>query len=105
MRDVYAKGAKIGEERVPSDRLLMFLLKHLDSIRYGKLSGLQPAAIPDPVPAAQARLPGAVGKLVDQPIEADRDWFEQFDRFQRLPEYDRAPARRPRKGVLGATRL
>lgn len=70
---------------MPSDRLLVFLLKHLDSRRYGNLSGLLPCHVPDPVKAAREALPDAVARLADQPIPPDADMHEQFDTFQHFP--------------------
>lgn len=64
-RTIRYRGEVIGEERVPSDRLLIFLLKHLDPMRYGKLSGLLPVKLPDPHDQARALLPETLDELVD----------------------------------------
>ncbi|WP_420142249.1 hypothetical protein [Sphingomonas sp.] len=69
-RKIYHKGEVIGEEYVPSDRLLMFLLRHFDRKRYGNLSGFTPVAMPDPVQAAHAALPRMLDRLGDK---ADED--------------------------------
>src|SRR5688572_18921932 len=36
-REIWRDGKLVAEERTPSDRLLMFLLTHYDSLRYGAL--------------------------------------------------------------------
>jgi hypothetical protein len=87
-RGVYSAGKRVGEEWVPSDRLLMFLLTHLDSQRYGKLSGVLPFHIPDQVAKAQDLLPAANRAIVDQPAHPEADLFEQFETFQPFPAFD-----------------
>ena len=64
-RTIRYRGEVIGEERVPSDRMLIFLLKHLDPMRYGKLSGLLPVEMDNPRDGARALLPATLDALVD----------------------------------------
>jgi hypothetical protein len=68
---IYHKGEKVGEEYVPSDRMLMFLLKHFDRRRYGNLSGFTPVNVPCPVQAARDALPDMLAPLRDSDEEID----------------------------------
>jgi len=84
-RDIWHKGQIVGEERVPSDRLLMYLLKHYDRSRYGNLSGFLPCDVPDPVNVARDVLPELLDDLVDHATPADADQHEQFLILETLP--------------------
>ncbi|WP_188054111.1 hypothetical protein [Sphingosinithalassobacter sp. CS137] len=78
LRQVWHRGECVGEERVPSDRLLIFLLKHFDAMRYGNLSGLIEVDIPDPRAAARAALPALTQALTDSDSPAERLRREDF---------------------------
>ena len=62
----YRDGVLVAERRKPSDRLLMFLLKHLDPVGFGWMEG-RPVAPEPPDPRADSvqALPKAVAKLRD----------------------------------------
>jgi len=81
-RQVRRNGEVVGEERVYSERLLMFLLQRYDSTRYGNLSGLLPVNVPDPTAVARKEMPKLVAKLTDHPDQPDADIH---DYFQALP--------------------
>ena len=72
-RQVWHKGEVVGAERVPSDRLLIFLLKHLDAMRYGSLSGLMEYQLDDPRASAKKALPRALDRLTDAVADAGSD--------------------------------
>lgn len=84
-RSVWRKGVVIGEERVPSDRLLMYLLQHYDRARYGNLSGFLPCDVPDPAAEAREALPGLIEALTDDTTRPPGDGQESF---RLLPELD-----------------
>ena len=65
VREVRWKGEVVGEERVPSDRLLMFLLRHLDPMRFGNLTGVLPYDIQDPRVVAGQQLARALKAFSD----------------------------------------
>ncbi len=66
----YRDGVLVAERRKPSDRLLMFLLKHFDPVSFGWMEGTPVAPeITDPRRDAIDGLPKAVRKLRD----VDRD--------------------------------
>lgn len=64
-RGVWHKGERVGEERVVSDRLLMFLIAGLDKARFGRLSGIVPYVIEDSRAAARRDLPRLGERLAD----------------------------------------
>ncbi|SFS01686.1 hypothetical protein [Sphingomonas jatrophae] len=65
-RPVWHKGEQVGEERRYNDRLLMFLLRHGDPLRFGHLAGLHPHAVADPRDAADGELKRLVHRLTDE---------------------------------------
>jgi len=77
-RGIWRGGELVGEEDVPSDRLLIFLLSHLQPTRFGKLSGLTSVPVKDPVRAAERRLPAIVEELTDIEMPADPDIHESY---------------------------
>ena len=77
-REVRVRGEVVGQEYIPSDRLLIFLLTRFDSMRYGKLSGLLPVPVPDPVETARAEMPALLKGLKDQPDLPDYDHHDSF---------------------------
>lgn len=77
-RAIRKDGRCIGEEYIPSERLLMFLLKHYDQQRYGNLSGLLPVRVPNPVEVAQEELPKLVEGLVDHAKPENPDVHESM---------------------------
>ena len=70
-RTIWHKGEVVGEERVPSDRLLMYLLQHYDRARYGNLSGFTPHPVPCPRGGAAERLPQLLDTLEDSLLPAE----------------------------------
>ena len=84
-RAVWHKGVVIGEERVPSDRLLMYLLQHYDRSRYGNLSSFLPCDVADPVGEAREALPGLIDALTDDTTRPPGDGQESF---RLLPELE-----------------
>jgi len=77
-RGIWHKGERVGEEYVPSDRLLAFLLQRLDRRRFG-VPGETGAAGEgaDPVEAARAALPGLLWALddIDETVEAPKTFL------------------------------
>ena len=62
----YKNGELVGERRKPSDRLLMWLLRHHDPVGFGWLNRPPGKPVDDsfyPVQSARAALPGLVGDL------------------------------------------
>ena len=62
-RGVWHKGELVGEEHVPSDKMLMFLLRHHDPQRYGDFLGLRRRDGRDPAEEASKALPRLLGQL------------------------------------------
>ena len=85
-RKVWHKGEVVGEEFVPSDRLLMYLLKHYDRARYGNLSGLMPIHVPDPMGEASEALPAALATLTDHATPPNADEHECFTILRQLED-------------------
>ena len=73
----YRDGQLVAERRKPSDRLLMFLLRHFDPVGFGWMEG-KPVApeITDPRCDAIGELPKAVRKLRD--VESDASALERI---------------------------
>src|SRR5918993_1050025 len=62
----FRNGELVAERRKPSDRLLMFLLRHFDPVSFGWMEGTPvDPAITDPRQDAIRGLPQAVRKLTD----------------------------------------
>ena len=88
----YRNGELVGERRKPSDRLLMWLLRHHDPVGYGWLARPQDQAVHQsfrPVQWARHELPGLVGALV--PVSRDECPVEvlvtdDFDSIEPTPE-------------------
>ncbi|QIG78968.1 hypothetical protein [Stakelama tenebrarum] len=87
IRQVWQRGEVIGEERVPPDRLLMFLLRHLDPMRFGRLSGLMPADVPNPRDSARAAFSDLAEDLTDSEAEAEPLREEHFAHGL-IPQFD-----------------
>ena len=87
IRQVWQRGECVGEERVPSDKLLMFLIRHLDPMRFGRLSGLMQADVPDPRDTARAAFPELADQLVDSDAEAEPLREEHFAHGL-IPQFD-----------------
>lgn len=86
VRKVWRQGKIIGEEFVPSDRLLIYLLRHYDRTRYGNLSGFTTHKVADPVLAARAALPATLDRLVDHASPPDGDHHECFEILRELED-------------------
>ncbi|WP_109808207.1 hypothetical protein [Sphingosinithalassobacter portus] len=71
LRQVWLRGECVGEERVPSDKLLMFLLRHLDPMRFGRMAGLMQADVRDPRDTARDALPDLADMLADSHADAE----------------------------------
>ena len=63
-RETWRNGELVSETRVPSDKLLMFLLRQLDRHKFGPVDTLN-ASYDDYVPRAVAQLPRWLDKLTD----------------------------------------
>ncbi|MBJ6120350.1 hypothetical protein [Sphingomonas mollis] len=74
-KEIWRDGVLVGHIREPSDRMLMFLLRHLAPARFGREAGTAPAlpVAPDPV-----ALMATMAALADSPVAADPidDWDE-----------------------------
>jgi len=68
---VYRDGALIAEKRVPSDRLLMWLLARLDPKRFAAPWELRADGVADPQGDAQRAFPSLVAALTDTPHERE----------------------------------
>lgn len=90
-RGVWHEGSRVGEEYVPSDRLLMFLLANLLPTRFGKLTGILPCAVPDSVLRAEERLPLLAERFTDAAPADEADRHERFTPLADLPGEDPAP--------------
>jgi hypothetical protein len=64
-RQVWRDGELVLEERKVSDRLLIFLLTHYDSMRYGDLGRLTDVVVRDPRERAREALPQTLAALTD----------------------------------------
>ena len=65
VEQVYREGELIAERRVPSERLLMWLLARLDPRRFAAPWELRGGDASDPQAEAQDALPGLLGALTD----------------------------------------
>lgn len=63
--EVWKDGELVGTRIRPSERLHVFLLTHLAPMQFGKLSGMLPAAVPDPVDTAREALAACADTLAD----------------------------------------
>lgn len=77
-RGIWREGRLVGQEDVPSDRLLMFLLAHLQPTRFGRLSGITPFPVPDLLEKAEGEMPAYVDGLADIAIPPEPDVHESF---------------------------
>jgi hypothetical protein len=66
---VWQEGALVAEKRVPSDRLLMWLLARLDPRRFAAPSELRGRDAADPQAEARAAFPALLDALADVPAE------------------------------------
>lgn len=89
-RGVWHEGSRVGEDYVPSDRLLMFLLANLLPTRFGKLTGILPCAVPDSVLRAEERLPLLAERFTDAAPADEADRHERFVPLADLPGEDPA---------------
>ena len=71
IEQVYHCGELVAEKRVPSDRLLMWLLARLDPRRFAAPWELRADGVADPQGDAQRALPALVGALADTPHERE----------------------------------
>lgn len=86
-REIWRDGKLVAEERTVSDRLLIFLLTHYDSLRYGALARVSDAIVRDPRDMAREELPAMLDQLKDSDEPAEplgaRDYlpddYEPFD--------------------------
>ena len=67
VEQVYHEGELVGEKRVPSERLLMWLLSRLDPRRFAAPWERRPDDRSDPQAEAHAALPALLGALADTP--------------------------------------
>ena len=68
-RQIWRDGRIVAETSIPSDRLLMFLLRHLNPALFGQ--GGDPATRTATIAAAQAAFAPAMAALADTDVEAD----------------------------------
>ena len=71
IRRVYYKSEVVGEERVPCNRLLVYLLQHFDRSRYGDLAGFTPVYVPNALDEAPIRLAALTDALADSTEPAE----------------------------------
>ena len=69
IEQVYQEGALVAERRVPSDRLLMWLLVRLDPQRFAAPWERRANDTSDPLMEAASALPALMGALTDTPDE------------------------------------
>jgi len=67
-KEIWRDGQLVGHIREPSDRMLIFLLRHLAPSRFGREAGTAPAVAVATDPAA---LSDTLALLVDSPVTAD----------------------------------
>ncbi len=67
IEQVYHEGELVGEKRIPSERLLMWLLSRLDPRRFAAPWERRKDDISDPQAEARAAFPGIVESLTDTP--------------------------------------
>jgi ribosomal protein L20 len=67
VQDVWYKGEIVGQRRVPSDRLLMFMLRNLDPMRFGAMTKPTLYHIPNPTMTAYKALPKLTARFDDVP--------------------------------------
>lgn len=68
-RQIWRDGRIVAETSIPSDRLLMFLLRHLNPALFGEVA--DPAARTAAIAAAQDGFGPAMSALADADVEAD----------------------------------
>ncbi|QLC25821.1 hypothetical protein HFP57_12855 [Parasphingopyxis algicola] len=68
--ETWKEGELVATRIRPSERLHLFLLKHLAPMTYGNLSGLMDVVIRDPVDRARDDLAELTGTLADVPPDA-----------------------------------
>jgi hypothetical protein len=66
IEQVYHQGELVGEKRVPSERLIMWLLARLDPNRFAAPWERQKGGAADPQAAAQTAFPAMLDSLTDQ---------------------------------------
>ena len=69
VEQVYHQGDLVGEKRVPSERLLMWLLARLDPRRFAAPWECRAGDAADPQRDAQAAFPALLGALTDTPAD------------------------------------
>jgi len=69
IEQVYHQGDLVGEKRVPSERLLMWLLARLDPKRFAAPWERQKDAAADPQADAQSAFPSLLDTLSDVPVD------------------------------------
>ncbi len=69
IEQVYHQGELVGEKRVPSERLLMWLLARLDPKRFAAPWERRAGDAADPQADAQAAFPALLGALTDTPAD------------------------------------
>ncbi len=69
VEQVYHQGDLIGEKRVPSERLLMWLLTRLDPKRFAAPWERRRDDVSDPQAEAQVAFPQLLGALTDVPVD------------------------------------
>ena len=69
VEQVYHEGELVGEKRIPSERLLMWLLSRLDPRRFAAPWERHKGDISDPQAEAQLAFPAIVENLTDTPVD------------------------------------
>lgn len=69
IEQVYHQGELVGEKRVPSERLLMWLLTRLDPKRFPAPWERHQADAANPQADAQSAFPALLGRLSDTPVD------------------------------------
>jgi len=105
IEQIYHQGDLIGERRVPSERLLMWLLARLDPKRFAAPWERRKDDTADPQGQAQAAFPALLGALTDTPAFAAPAAFAASVAPTPPPAEDRGSSRRnARKGSPGDPR-
>lgn len=73
VEQIYHQGELVGEKRMPSERLLMWLLARLDPRRFAAPWERVAGDAADPQADAQAAFPALLGKLVDTPADGPHE--------------------------------
>ncbi|MGP1283362.1 MAG: hypothetical protein ACTS1X_10335 [Parasphingopyxis sp.] len=68
--ETWKDGELVATRIRPSERLHLFLIRHLAPMTYGNLSGLMEVAVPDPLDTARDELAALTGRLADVPPDA-----------------------------------